>query len=729
MDATRWRDVERVLDLALDSEPGTWSRILDEQCSGDPELRREVEALLTRHESAQRFLALPPAAAAAALLKAARAPSAISADRRVGAYRIVRQIGQGGTSQVFLAERADGQFRQQVALKLLRPGCDSEIDQGRFRAERQILASLNHQNIARLLDGGVMDDGMPYLVMELVNGEPIDKYCETHVLTFQKRLEMFLTVAEATQYAHRNLVVHRDLKPSNILVTSDGQVKLLDFGIAKLLDQPRTPGREPIAAATTQRWMTPEYAAPEQVRGQPATTLTDVYQLGVVLYELLTGVLPFGTRQESAYELERSILEREAIAPSIAASTKLRGDIDAIVLKALRKEPEQRYASVQAFRDDVARYLAGTPVQARQGNVAYRVLKFGRRHRVSVAAVSALLLMLGGFAFTINRHDRQLRGIRLSLLGTAIDSQIARDRDTLALARRVHGPEHPVVAEGMLRLGISLRNKGVHGEAEPLLRESLAMRTRLSGSDSINIARHMLNLGLLLRHMGRLAESEQVHRSLLAMEVKHYGPAHPQVSAARRPLAVVLMRKGEHEEAEQLARHEVAIRLRTFGDQNVYYAPALDLLSDVLRARGRLREAEALRRREIEILRKSNGPEHTTVARSLHVLGHLLVEQRRFAEAERALLQAKSIRDRQFGAESQAAVLVLPGLARLARDRQDYAAAESMLKRALNVLLSAGYTDQAEDVQLMHQGLTRLYNAWGKPDRAAHHRALLIQRR
>src|SRR5688572_21378795 len=328
MNPTRWREVEAVLDATLDSDPSAWPAILEQRCAGDAGLRREVESLLGRYDRALRFLESPPVAAAAAL--AAEAHAVPRAERtRVGPYRIVRQLGQGGTARVYLAERDDGHFTQRVALKVLRPGHDSEIDQGRFRAERQILASLGHPAIARLLDGGVTGDGLPYLVMELIDGEPIDAYARTRALTLRARLELFLTVCDATQYAHRNLVVHRDLKPSNIMVTSDGQVKLLDFGLAKLLDAHADRAGAPL---TSRHWMTPEYAAPEQVRGGAATTLTDVYQLGVVLYELLTDRLPFGTRDGGPFDLARAILEEEPPRPSslgVRAFTRP-GDLDAI---------------------------------------------------------------------------------------------------------------------------------------------------------------------------------------------------------------------------------------------------------------------------------------------------------------------------------------------------------------------------------------------------------------
>jgi tetratricopeptide (TPR) repeat protein len=872
MDSGRWRDVERVLDLTLDSHPEQWARILDDQCSGDPELRREVESLLGRYASAKHFLESPPAAAAAALIREARTSSYTREVSRVGVYRIVRQIGRGGTSLVFLAERDDGQFRQQVALKLLRPGHDSEIDQGRFRAERQILASLSHTNIARLLDGGVTDDGLPYIVMELVDGEPIDRYCESRSLSLEKRLEMFITVAEATQYAHQNLVVHRDLKPSNILVTADGQVKLLDFGLAKLLE-PTTDAKPPL---TTQRWMTPEYAAPEQVRGQPATTLTDVYQLGAVLYELLTGKLPFGTRERSPFELQRAIQEQDAPPPSaVALRPALRGDLDAIVLKALRKETEQRYASAQDFADDVRRHLSRHPVRARQGEAAYRALRFVRRHRWSVAASTLLLMMLTGYAVTLTMHARRVRatlarveqertkaegstqflvglfsangqgfgprdtltaqqllergerqaesfrdqplayaqllsvlgmihhnlraldradtlleralmlrrsrlgeehgdvaetmfqlGIlarsrgdygrarglferaleiqhrvlgeedpaaaetayRLALLPAHTGDLIAACRQLLAVSQRVHGSAHPVVAENMMRLGLALRLGGLLDEAEATLRRALAMRQQVAPSDHRNIARDMGQLAILLKHKGQLAEAEQLHRAQLSSMEKLVGTAHPDLAGPLRTLAEVLVRKREFAEAEELARRDVAIHERVFGERHDNSAPSAAFLSWVLQAQGKLREAEPLRRRELAILRTTYGVAHPIVAGSLHNLAELLLDKGEYADAEQLLLEAKSIRERSVGAESPAVALLLPAFARLARERRDYAAAESLLMRALKTLNTAGFNDQSDDGQRVHRELAVLYEAWGKPDRAAEQRGVLLNK-
>jgi tRNA A-37 threonylcarbamoyl transferase component Bud32 len=357
----------------------------------DLALRQELISLLERHESSTDYFdrlavsVVSPAYAAVLEL----APAGLRWEgRRVGAYRLLREVGRGGMSRVFLAERADGQFEQQVALKLLRPGFDSEVDVERFRAERQILASLNHPNIARLLDGGVTDDELPYLVLEYVSGLPFDQHCRAGGLSTRQRLELFLTVADAVEYAHRHSIVHRDLKPSNILVTSDGVIKLLDFGVAKLLQQGVSS-----AIATTRtahRWMTPEYAAPEQVLGAPVTPRTDVYQLGAVLYEVLTGGPPFGRQAGSLHDFETAVLTEEP--RSLGAS--LRGDLDAIVSKSLRKSPDARYSSARGLAADVRRYLTGHPVHARRQSSAYRTRRFVIRHRTRLAAVAGVVLLL-----------------------------------------------------------------------------------------------------------------------------------------------------------------------------------------------------------------------------------------------------------------------------------------------------------------------------------------------
>ena len=363
----RFREADALFDAALDLPPGEREAYVDRACEGDSELSTAVRRLLRAHERAEGFLATAASEMAAPLL--VEALSGAAHPERVGAYRVVREIGRGGMGAVYLAERDDGQFRQRAALKLARGGIGTDYLTRRFLEERQILASLEHPHIARLLDGGVTEDGLPWFAMEYVEGQPIDAYCDARGLTIEQRLKLFLDVCGAVQYAHRNLVIHRDLKPSNILVTSDGSLKLLDFGIARLL----APGHEVTAEFPVSgvRLMTPAYASPEQIRGESVTTASDVYALGVLLYELLTGSHPFRTPGVETAELQRRVLEERPARPSAVATLspnrvgRLRGDLDAIVLKALEKSPERRYATAEQLATDVQRHLASRPVAAR----------------------------------------------------------------------------------------------------------------------------------------------------------------------------------------------------------------------------------------------------------------------------------------------------------------------------------------------------------------------------
>ncbi len=395
MTPTRWQQIDQLLEAALELPADERAAFLENSCNGDATLRREVEQLLAADESVEDFLESAPAEAMAEVLDAKLSQSL--AGSRVGPYQIIRELGRGGMGIVCLAERTDQQYRQQVAIKLLWPGVNQAEIIRRFRRERQILANLHHPNIAQLYDGGTTEDGRPYFVMEHVTGQPITQYCRARLLSIAERLTLFQQVCSAVQYAHQNLVIHRDLKPGNILVTEDGAVKLLDFGIAKLLDAER----HGLTAQTTTGalLMTPEYASPEQMRGQPVNTASDVYSLGVVLYQLLTGQSPYEFKDRSLPELIRVVCDEEPIPPSRRAGStdlrgNLRGDLDGILLTALQKEPERRYQSVQQFHDDIRRHLEGQPVQAQTITLRYRAGKFVRRNKLLVAATAAVALAL-----------------------------------------------------------------------------------------------------------------------------------------------------------------------------------------------------------------------------------------------------------------------------------------------------------------------------------------------
>ena len=403
-DAARWLRVKDVFHAALDRPPAARAEYLGRECGGDLDLRREVESLLAAHGEAGEFLSQPASYDASPDL----------AGRRIGAYRILDEVGRGGMGFVYRAVRDDDVFEKMVALKLVRGGASPEHLR-RLESERRILARLQHPNIASILDGGATDEGQPYLVMEYVSGEPIDAHCDGKGLGARARLELFRTVCGAVHYAHQNLVVHRDLKPANILITPDGRPKLLDFGIAKLLAAGVEPDEAP--TATLLPMMTPDYASPEQVRGRAVTTASDVYSLGVLLYELLTGQRPFTVRTGSLEEIVRSVCDTEPLAPSEArlpagttptrpwvARRELKGDLDTIVLKALRKEPERRYLSAQELSDDVRRYLEGLPVLARRDTLGYRTSKFVSRNRAGVTAAALVVASLaGGMVMTIRQ--------------------------------------------------------------------------------------------------------------------------------------------------------------------------------------------------------------------------------------------------------------------------------------------------------------------------------------
>jgi hypothetical protein len=408
-------------------------------CGGEPEVLAEVLSLLEFAEGTDHYLAAL-AAGVGAPYGAERQPQGPGSEgERIGRYHLVREIGRGGMGAVYLAERVDGEFEQRVAIKLLRRGLDTDDILARFRVERQILASLTHPHIARLLDGGATEDGRPYLVMELVQGEPITEYCDANRLTVRERLRLFVQVARAVEHAHGKLIAHRDIKPSNILVTEDGTPKLLDFGIARLLDDTYSGDKSP-HTRTGLRLMTPEYASPEQVRGEPVTTASDAYQLGMLLYQLLAGRRPYDLRGLTAQEIERIVAEQDRPSASSMLSTsptpvdhgdagpqeiarlrrtevrglraRLRGDLDTILLKSVHPDQERRYGSAGDLADDIERHLDGLPILARVPSIRYRAGKFVRRHRTAAALVAVVVIAAATAGAWEARHTSQVRADR-----------------------------------------------------------------------------------------------------------------------------------------------------------------------------------------------------------------------------------------------------------------------------------------------------------------------------
>ena len=528
---------ERLAELvkaAVEHGPDGWPSFLDEACRLDPAMRAKVEALLSHHERARRFIEKSAVELMAATLVREKMPEVNEA---IGNYEILSLIGSGGMGEVYLAE--DGQLHRKVALKIVRRGLYSGNIIRRFQREEQILASLTHPNIARLYGGAVTSEGIPYFVMEYVDGARLDYYCDEQKLTIRERLQLFRRICSAVSYAHQHLVIHRDLKPANIRVAADGEPKLLDFGIAKLLE----PQTSNIAEQTMTLLgvMTPEYASPEQVRAETMTTASDVYSLGVVLYELLTGQKPYQIANRSPANVERAIMEQEPPRPSMAVarsdgssnaqvpnSKLLRGDLDNIVLKALRKEPERRYVSVAQFSEDIRRYLDGRPVIARKDTITYRTSKFVVRHKLAVAAAVLILLTIVGGSIAALREANDARRERdfaeqerlkaerintflqrmLSFSNQSYTSvwPVAQKKDVTVnqmldrITPRVEAElkDQPAVRGQILRtIGSAYASQGQYEAADKALRAALQVQRALYGEDNREVADTMLELGVL----------------------------------------------------------------------------------------------------------------------------------------------------------------------------------------------------------------------------------------
>ena len=712
----RWRLIENILDRALSHEPADWSAVLDERCAGDAALRREVESLLRHREKASSFLAEPPSVAAAAAAQefAERAPVHHVEGRRVGAYRLVREIGRGGMARVFLAERAEGGFVHRVALKLLRPGLDTDVDQARFRAERQILASLNHPNIARLLDGGATEDGLPYFVLEHVDGKAIDVYLSERKASVVERVRLFLTVCEATQYAHRNLVVHRDLKPSNIFVDGDGAVKLLDFGLAKF---PLPPGAPGAVSAATRRWMTPEYAAPEQIRGAPATTLTDVYQLGAVLYELLTGEPPFAGYCVTLPAFEHAILNDQPEPPSALAARKgspesakaLRGDLDAVVLKALRKEPDERFDSVDAFERDLRAWLSGHAVQARRTTAMYRLRRFVRRHRVeTIATISVVLAILTGLVISISAARRAAaerdRAASASRDATAISSFLINlfdATDPTAPGNQITAAElvrraaeradalraQPLAQAGMLEVTARLYHHlgDYHSEMETLER-ALAIRQRFGRKSTLEIAGVHQQLGRALVAEGRYAAADSAVRRALSIQEMALGPRDPVVASTLLQLASVAVFLGDLRAGDHASRRAISISEGAAGPNDSATAHAHLVFGSIKQRQGLFDEAEVEYRRAWKAYAKSLGPDDPEVAQSMMHVGYVLQsDPRRLNEADSLFSRALEIRRRAFGETHPLVAATLSDMADLRLSMGDTASALPLARQSFAI--------------------------------------------
>ncbi len=717
MSDERTRRTYALFERALEVDPAERAAFLSRSCPDDPELRARVEALLAADEGADAYFA--DLARRAGLPGVDAGTSA--AGERIGPYRIVDEIGRGGMGIVYLAERADGQFEQSVALKLIRRGMDGETARRRFLRERQILARLQHPGIARIYDGGVTDDGLPWFAMEYIDGVPIDRFCDEGRLGVDSRLELFREVCRAVQYAHGNLVIHRDLKPGNILVSSDGGVKLLDFGIARLLDDSAPAD----ITQTVARMLTPAWSAPEQVRGAPVTTATDVYALGLILYELLSGRRAQGMTDGSPESLHREIVERMPESPSAAVAEtlegpglsaatiadardtrpgrlrrRLTGDLDTICRTTLRKEPERRYASAEALAQDITRHLEGLPILARPDSAGYRLTKFMGRHRVAVGAAALVVVVLATgvvaalWQAKVAARERDaaeaVTAFMVELFQTAdpsvsggedVTARELLDRGAQRIERRLAG-QPDVQAKLLSTVGQVYLQLGLHDSARPLLEHALQLE-HAQGVAGPEVSATALLLGKALADAGdtegaraRLEEALEIRRGL-------YGETHPDVAESMFELASVLHMTADRALGDTLFEQWMALQdlLRT--PAGTAQADRLLQTGQYLRGKERMAEAEQYMREALAMSRSLHGDRHPSVVASLLALGGLLTNTDRLEEARRTYEEAARL-DRTLYPDGHGGLVTsLLGLSAIARRQERLTIADSLLDEAL----------------------------------------------
>jgi serine/threonine protein kinase len=720
----RWQEISPYLDHALslpEEERAEWLTVFRRQRS---DLADVLQELLDEHRALDRdrFLEDQPT-------RPATDPF-LTTGESIGPYKLVSRIGEGGMGHVWLAERADGRFERQVAVKFLRLALGSRGAAERFEREGRIVGQLTHPHIAELVDAGVTPSRGPYLVLEYVKGQPIDAYCDERKLGVERRIELFLDVLDAVAYAHANLIVHRDIKPSNVFVNEANEVKLLDFGIAKLLRADTDPV---IATQLTLQGggaMTPLFAAPEQITGGAITTATDLYALGILLFLLLTGQHPGGPGPHSPADLVKAITETDApLASAVVASAndpamaekhgttpeklrrELRGDLDTILAKALKRKPDERYASVMSFADDLRRFLRHEPISARPDAVLYRLGKYVRRHRTGVAVAALVLLLLVGFGvgqavqlrritrerdranrvtefmasmFKVSNpseargnsitareildrasneidtglaKDPEIQAQMMSIMGDVYDNLGLYPRAESLLTRAVEirlrtlGPNHPDTLNSKHLLSWVFREEGRYAEAERLQRETLDTQRRVLGPSHLNTLRSMNNIGAILVAEGRLAEAENSWREALAISRLALGSEHPATLGLMSNVAAILYEEGKLAEAENLQREALDIERRVLGSADPMTLNSINNLGLTLRREGRYADAEKLEREAVDTGVRVLGPEHPNTLSSIVSLALVLKQEGRYAEAEKLLRQALDIDRRTLGPE------------------------------------------------------------------------------
>lgn len=719
--------VEKLFEAASRLLQDERAAFLDRSCGEDAAVRTAVEQLLAAADGAEHYFS--DLSNRLGLQSVFDGGLELPRNEIIGAYRLLKLIGRGGMGAVYLAERADEQFEKRVALKLLPIGIGGEAAQRRFLAERQILAQLVHPNIARLLDGGISDDSTPYFVMDYVDGVPIDVYCETNRLNLDQRIALFIEVAEAVEYAHRNLVVHRDIKPGNILVEPSGDVKLLDFGVAKLLVPDADDDHLTHLAG---RPLTLKYASPEAIRGEAVTTATDIYSLGLLLYVLLTGRFPYPVNTQDSTEVQRLICDHEATLPSrvlqgladatvqkIAAhagltprslSQRLRGDLDTIITKALRKDPDRRYSTVEQLIADLDRHRRGLPVAARSPSTAYRLQKFVRRHKAGVATAAAIVVALiavaGTAVYTTVNSVQQARQIAaerdkakqindflLSIFELSSPNQ-TRGETVTALGLLNRGAERvrtEMVGQPRRQALLMHSIAGVYSElsqfdtAKSLLEEARTLHHDIGSDRSADYASSTELYAEIREIEGEFDEAEELFRQ--AVGIRRELAVPNDLAKSLLMLGRIQHKKGQVDEAETLYREALQIRRSVDNEDDETIAEALSYIGSIQQQRGNLDEAEAMQREALAIRRSIFGTDHITLVESNHNLGSVLMDNGKFDDARSHFEEALRISIMLMPEGDQGRSFLYNGLGSTYERMGDLARASENFQHSLDVLL------------------------------------------
>ncbi len=808
MDQQEWEKINNIVDTALELTKEERDAYIQEQCKGDKQLRQDVTALIDaieqsdtegfledlgdyQHQLAQEVLNKDLLKNEAALI-----------GTTIDSYELIELIGHGGMGSVFLAKRADDAYKQRVAFKVLRRGMHTPSNVARFRRERQILAKLNHPNIARLLDGGLTPEGLPYLVMEYVEGKSLFEYCDRHSFSIEERIQLFQSICRAIQHAHKNAIIHRDLKPSNILVTEKGEVKILDFGIAKLLE-PEDPEQPLYQTQTGARLLTFGYAAPEQIENGIITTATDIYTLGIVFYELLCGASPFDLEGKKLTEIEKMIRTKSPLSPRkkflqlpedirqqearfrhttpSSLSQSLKGDLDAIVQKALRKEPEERYDSIEQFLEDLRRHEQSRPIIARKDTLRYKTKKFIKRHQSGLAATVGFILLIVLFSAIYTWRITQERNrARLQAEKAQETSEFLVNLFSASNPAETHGetvPVRSILEEGLNQIdqldekpevqsqmlhtmGKVYTNLGeydkaeklldralniqtnVNGEfntevasiyndlgglhqktqevqqAEPFYAKALDIRKKILGPNDIRYAETLSDLGALMRFKGNLDSARVLYNRALEIRQNNLTPNHPDIANSLNNLGVLEKSKGNLETARQYYQEALEIRRNHFGDVHPKVANLKNNLAVLYRTMGKFDLAETYYTETLEIRKEIYGLNHPLTAQSFNNSAGFLLDRKQYNKAEENYRQALKIRKNILGKTHIQTGTSYNNLANVLFEKKQFESAEQAYRKALDIYESE-LGEKHRYVGIVKSNLGKVLTAQNNFDRAA----------